>query len=450
MNIMGKRVLNSARSVIAPDPFLKTFEVGVPKEFAKDLYVPESINLINILKVFLDFLKIKNFKKKKLILEILNGNKISISQQDFLFKLKKISISYKYFKLFSLFSKNKYGFNKFLRNLKKNDISILNRQPSLHKTSIMAHKVRILKSSKCLKLHYSNCNSYNADFDGDEMNLHIPQNYLSISESLYIAYVTNQNTIPSNGLPLRGLIQDQIISGVLLTKKDTFFNKNCIDIFLSNVFSNKERDILELPSIIKPNFLWTGKQIFSILCKTNKFKQRNFFLETKTKLPSSIIGSDENRILFRKGILLKGVIDSSQLGRNKFGFFHAFYENFGSVTGDTIMSRLSIFFSIFQVFYNHSCSLQDFFLKTKMEKKLKNIYKLYSKLSLALIKKSFSIFGLCIDSRIIEENSFYKHILSKSLISNSNQKSVILTKLQKKLFKYYLFFKYRKFYKVRS
>jgi len=53
---------------------------------------------------------------------------------------------------------------------------LLNRQPTLHKPSIMAHKARVLKSEKTLRMHYSNCKSYNADFDGDEMNAHCPQN----------------------------------------------------------------------------------------------------------------------------------------------------------------------------------------------------------------------------------------------------------------------------------
>lgn len=68
------------------------------------------------------------------------------------------------------------------RHLVNGDVLLLNRQPSLHRNSIMGHRARILKGEKTFRLHYSNCKSYNADFDGDEMNAHCPQNELGRSE----------------------------------------------------------------------------------------------------------------------------------------------------------------------------------------------------------------------------------------------------------------------------
>ena len=67
--------------------------------------------------------------------------------------------------------------NKVYRHLIDGDVLLVNRQPSLHKASIMSHKARILKHVKeqTLRMHYANCNSYNADFDGDEMNCHFVQ-----------------------------------------------------------------------------------------------------------------------------------------------------------------------------------------------------------------------------------------------------------------------------------
>lgn len=69
------------------------------------------------------------------------------------------------------------------RHLQNGDVLLLNRQPTLHRPSIMAHKARILRGEKTLRLHYANCSSYNADFDGDEMNAHFPQNQLARSEA---------------------------------------------------------------------------------------------------------------------------------------------------------------------------------------------------------------------------------------------------------------------------
>lgn len=77
------------------------------------------------------------------------------------------------------------------RHLCNGDILLLNRQPTLHKPSIMAHTARILKGEKTLRLHYANCKAYNADFDGDEMNAHFPQNELARSEGYNLGNVLN-------------------------------------------------------------------------------------------------------------------------------------------------------------------------------------------------------------------------------------------------------------------
>ena len=82
-----------------------------------------------------------------------------------------------------------------------------NRQPTLHKPSMMAHVVRVLPGEKTLRMHYANCNTYNADFDGDEMNVHFPQSELARSEAYNIANTNNQYLVPTSGKPLRGLIQ---------------------------------------------------------------------------------------------------------------------------------------------------------------------------------------------------------------------------------------------------
>lgn len=111
------------------------------------------------------------------------------------------------------------------RHLINGDILLLNRQPTLHRPSIMAHKARILRGEKTFRLHYSNCKAYNADFDGDEMNAHFPQNELARSEGYNLVNVANQYLVPKDGTPLGGLIQDHVISGVKLTTRGRFFNR---------------------------------------------------------------------------------------------------------------------------------------------------------------------------------------------------------------------------------
>jgi DNA-directed RNA polymerase I subunit RPA1 len=75
------------------------------------------------------------------------------------------------------------GVKTVYRHLMNGDYLLLNRQPSLHRPSIMAHKARVLYGDKVFRLHYANCKHYNADFDGDEMNAHFPQTHVARSEA---------------------------------------------------------------------------------------------------------------------------------------------------------------------------------------------------------------------------------------------------------------------------
>ena len=111
------------------------------------------------------------------------------------------------------------------RHLNNGDIVLMNRQPTLHKPSIMAHRARVLPGEKTIRMHYANCNTYNADFDGDEMNMHFPQNEIARAEALQIADTDHQYLSATAGKPLRGLIQDHISMGVWLTNRDTLFDR---------------------------------------------------------------------------------------------------------------------------------------------------------------------------------------------------------------------------------
>jgi DNA-directed RNA polymerase I subunit RPA1 len=156
-----------------------------------------------------------------------------------------------------------------LRHMQNGDILLVNRQPTLHKPSIMAHKAKILPSEKTFRLHYSNCSSYNADFDGDEMNVHFLQDQISRGEGYNISNTSNQYIVPTDGKPIRGLLQDSIDSNVYLTKKDTFFTREeyyellycCLERQLNGHIIRKI--VTVPPAIFKPKILYTGKQLIS-------------------------------------------------------------------------------------------------------------------------------------------------------------------------------------------
>ena len=89
----------------------------------------------------------------------------------------------------------------------------------------MAHQARVLPKEQTIRMHYANCSTYNADFDGDEMNIHLPQSFQAVAEARTLMATHKQYCAPVDGKPLRGLIMDSVVSGVLLTSKDTFLDK---------------------------------------------------------------------------------------------------------------------------------------------------------------------------------------------------------------------------------
>ena len=116
------------------------------------------------------------------------------------------------------------------------------------------------------------CNTYNADYDGDEMNCHFPQSDLGRAEAEYIAKTDLQFIAPTDGSPLRGLIQDHVVAGVKLTKRDTFLDKweyqqlmfaALVSLPQLELIRSDARIELLPPAILKPKPLWTGKQVIS-------------------------------------------------------------------------------------------------------------------------------------------------------------------------------------------
>ncbi|CAK9157192.1 unnamed protein product [Ilex paraguariensis] len=276
------------------------------------------------------------------------------------------------------------------RHLQDGDIVLVNRQPTLHKPSIMAHVVRVLKGEKTLRMHYANCSTYNADFDGDEMNVHLPQDEVSRAEAYNIVNANNQYIVPTRGDPVRGLIQDHIVSAVLLTMKNTFLTRDEYNQLLygSGVFSvpgslsanpsrkisvvDSEGSMLHvLPAVWKPKPLWTGKQVITAVLNhitqgyppctvENEGKIPNIYFTSKNgKNLSSKVEEDnaENKLLIWRNELVHGVIDKAQFG--KYGLVHTVQELYGSNSAGILLSVLSRLFTIFLQIHGFTCGVDD-------------------------------------------------------------------------------------------
>ena len=110
------------------------------------------------------------------------------------------------------------------RILQNGDYVLFNRQPTLHRMSMMAHRVKILPYNT-FRLNLSVCSPYNADFDGDEMNMHVPQSVEAIAELKHIALVHKQVLSPKNSMPVMGLVQDALLGVYMFTSRDTFLTR---------------------------------------------------------------------------------------------------------------------------------------------------------------------------------------------------------------------------------
>jgi DNA-directed RNA polymerase subunit A' len=278
-NLAGKRTNFSARTVISPDPMLKLNEVGVPLIIAMKLTVPERVNEWNIkyLKRFVEKGP-ESYPGANYVIRP-DGKKKKITEETKEASLEEIQPGYT-----------------VERHLLDGDVAIFNRQPSLHRMSMMCHRVRVLPG-RTLRLNPAVCHPYNADFDGDEMNLHIPQTEEARAESEILMEVQTQLISPRYGLSVIGCIQDAISGNYILTKFMNFTREEAVDLLVTAGIE----DISSLPK--KQNI--SGREVFSTLLP-NDF---NFTGHSKFKDET---GSD--RVVIENGKLTHGVLDRNNLG----------------------------------------------------------------------------------------------------------------------------------------
>lgn len=294
-NLSGKRVNFSARTVISPDPNLSINEVGVPEVIAKELTVPVRVTPFNI-----DYLKklVENGPNKypgANYVETPDGKRIRLG------KVKKIG---------EILEKIDIGWIVH-RHLQNGDIVLFNRQPSLHRMSIMAHEVRVLPY-KTFRLNLCVCPPYNADFDGDEMNLHAIQGEEARAEARVLMRVQEQILSPRFGGPIIGGIHDHISGAYLLTRGDTkFTKKEAFDMLY------KAGIYVELPEPLKDENgeeYYTGKQLFSLLLP----KDLNLTYKAKICKKCSECKKEKCEydayVVIRNGQLICGTMDEKSFG----------------------------------------------------------------------------------------------------------------------------------------
>ena len=332
-NLSGKRVDFSGRTVISPDPNLAIDEVAVPILVAKNMTYPEKVSRTNI---------------KKLRERVKNGttvwpgaNYVHKAGADFRLYLKYGDKTH--------VAKNLQEGDIVERHLEDGDIVLFNRQPSLHKLSIMAHYVKV-RPHRTFRLNECVCTPYNADFDGDEMNLHVPQTEEARTEAKQLMGVKHNIVTPKNGEPIISAIQDFITAAFLLSSLDNFYDKKTFVTTCLGMLAECTTFDLPPPTVIKPQMLWTGKQVFNVLMRPSKkdpvrvnldAKCRDFKEHYSGKFSHRDLQSD-SFLCIRNSEIMCGRMDKSTVGGGKKdSLFYIMYRDYGPDASATGMNRLS-------------------------------------------------------------------------------------------------------------
>ncbi|XP_041931278.1 DNA-directed RNA polymerase I subunit RPA1 [Alosa sapidissima] len=370
-HMMGKRVDFAARSVICPDMYISTSEIGIPMVFATKLTYPQPVTPWNV---------------KELRQAVLNGPNVHpgaamvINEDGSRTILSSTSLTQREAIAKQLLTPStgtqRIPMKIVNRHIKNGDVLLLNRQPTLHRPSIQAHTARILPGEKVLRLHYANCKAYNADFDGDEMNAHFPQSELSRAEAYTLVSTDQQYLVPKDGKPLAGLIQDHMVSGTSMTIRGCFFTREQYTALVYRGLTDKVGRVKLLhPAILKPCPLWTGKQVVSTLL-LNVIPENHIALNLNggAKIPSkawikvaprAVPGYQpdsmcDSRVVIRQGELLLGVLDKAHYGSSAYGLVHCCYELYGGQTSGKLLTCLARLFTAYlQLYRGFTMGVED-------------------------------------------------------------------------------------------
>lgn len=359
-NLSGKRVDFSGRTVISPDPNLRIDEVAVPELVAKVLTYPEMVTRYN---------------RKKLQKLVVNGPDAYPGANYVQKKDEELKRNLRYGDRQKL-SKNLNVGDVVERHIEDGDIVLFNRQPSLHRLSILSHFAKI-RPWRTFRLNECVCTPYNADFDGDEMNLHVPQTEEARAEAMNLMGVKNNLLTPKSGEPIIAATQDFITGSYLISKKDSFFDRGTLTQILSSMCDAQISFDLPPPAILKPIALWTGKQIFSLLIKPNKDSKVVINLDAKCKTfhappkgqPNEMSPND-GYVLIRNSQILCGVMDKSLLGDGKkHSVFYTILRDYGAVEAANAMNRMAKMCARYMGNRGFSIGISDVTPKDDLKKK---------------------------------------------------------------------------------
>jgi DNA-directed RNA polymerase subunit A' len=315
-SLSGKRVNFSARTVISPDSNIGVNEVGVPVHVASELTIPITVTRRNIEDVRRMVRRGLNYPGVNYVRRT-DGKRIRVNEKNCDELAEKLEVGCV-----------------VDAQLRDGDIVLFNRQPSLHRMSIMAHEVRTL-DDKTFRLNPAVCPPYNADFDGDEMNLHVLQTEEARAEAKILMDVQENILSPRFGGPIIGGLHDYISGSFLLTMGETKFDRRSAMYLVGKIDEE-----LPDPIVSKGEHYYTGKQIFSQALPVGL---------NMTFKASICIGCEKCKreecdrdayVVIEDGKLLHGVIDENSIGTLKGKILDRIAKEYGSEEARKFIERV--------------------------------------------------------------------------------------------------------------
>ena len=297
------------------------------------------------------------------------------------------------------------------RHMEDGDVVLFNRQPSLHKLSIMSHQVKVLQW-RTFRFNTCVCAPYNADFDGDEMNMHLPQTEEARSEANVLMGVHQNLATPRNGEPLVAASQDFLSGAYLITQKDQFFTKEMFCSLVAYFGLADEHVDVPIPAVVKPVPLWTGKQVFTCILKPNRQTTTTVNFEMNEKNYDAVKGMkhfcpNDGWVAFRNSELISGNIAKGAIGDgSKTGLLYVLLRDCGPEHAANFLDRFAKLCSnYFGMHKGFSIGISDVTPSAKLKKMKFDILRAgYKKVSA----------GSCISSKILQVESYSKMLVTIS------------------------------------
>ena len=339
-NLMGKRVDFSARSVITGDPNLSIRQLGVPRKIAMNITKPVSVNDRNR-----DFL-IKLVQNGP---EMYPGAKI-------LEKKNGENISLRYVDRASIRLENGDVVH---RHMMDGDAVLFNRQPSLHRMSMMCHIVKVMKVGDTFRMNVADTKPYNADFDGDEMNMHMPQNVLAETELRHLAAIPYQMISPSANAPIIGIYQDSLLGSYRFSRQNINFTpRDAMNLLM--MFPRVNVDALRERGNKISNFDVLS-QILPPL--TMQYKTKMFEDDDDYKLSNHVLE-------IRNGQYVRGQLEKSMLASTTKGIIHRIYNDYGNMAASNFIDDLQNVITEYMKSSSFSVGISDLIADSKTQEQI--------------------------------------------------------------------------------